>query len=58
VSETLEVTCPLCGGIVEAGTEDELVRTAKLHTLDAHHYDVPAEHVLQLAERYPGQPGQ
>jgi predicted small metal-binding protein len=41
-----EVVCPMCGGIVEASNETELIRLAKLHTLDAHGYDVPAEHVL------------
>jgi pyochelin biosynthesis protein PchC len=42
----LEVSCPMCGGLIEAPNEDELVRLSRLHTLDAHHYDVPAEHVL------------
>jgi pyochelin biosynthesis protein PchC len=45
-----EVVCPACGGIVEARNEKELVRLAKLHTLDAHGYDVPAEHVLTYME--------
>jgi hypothetical protein len=42
--------CPLCGGIIEAGDQAELIRLAKLHTLDAHGYDVPAEHVLSSME--------
>jgi len=40
----------MCGGIVEAADESELVEMAKLHTLDAHQYDVPAEHVLSAME--------
>jgi hypothetical protein len=36
----LEVSCPMCGGLIEATDKDEL------HTLDAHRYNVPAEHVL------------
>jgi hypothetical protein len=45
-----EVVCPICGGIIEAPDESELIRLAKLHTLDAHGYDVPAEHVLSSME--------
>jgi predicted small metal-binding protein len=45
-----EVVCPVCGGIVQAPSEKELIRLAKLHTLDAHGYDVPAEHVLAYIE--------
>lgn len=47
----IEVVCPICGGIVEAADEGELIRLAKLHTLDAHGYDVPAEHVLSSMEK-------
>ncbi|WP_211269104.1 hypothetical protein [Saccharothrix syringae] len=42
----LEVSCPMCGGLIEAADEDELIRLSQLHTLDAHRYNVPAEHVL------------
>ncbi len=45
------VECPVCGGIIEAESLDEVARLARLHTLDAHQYDVPAEHVLARARR-------
>ena len=44
-----EVICPACGAIVEARDDEELVRRAREHTLDAHAYDIPAEHVLAAA---------
>ena len=43
------VICPACGGIVEAERDEDLVRLAREHTLDAHDYDIPAEHVLKAA---------
>jgi len=43
------VICPACGGIVEAETDTELVQRARAHTLDAHAYDIPPEHVLKAA---------
>lgn len=54
----LEVSCPMCGGLIEATDKDELIRLSQLHTLDAHCYNVPAEHVL--AAMTPGDidPGQ
>lgn len=42
----LEVSCPMCGGLIEATDQEELIRLSQLHTLDAHRYHVPAEHVL------------
>lgn len=50
-----QVVCPMCGGVVESTDDDELVRLAKLHTLRAHQYDVPEEHVrrsIEPAEEY------
>ncbi|MEU8709983.1 hypothetical protein [Streptomyces sp. NPDC048565] len=41
-----EVSCPMCGGLIEATDEDDLIRLSQLHTIDAHRYSVPAEHVL------------
>jgi pyochelin biosynthesis protein PchC len=41
-----QVTCPMCGGIVEADDADILVELARKHTVAAHGYDVPAGHVL------------
>jgi hypothetical protein len=44
-----EVVCPACGGIVEAETLDELILLGKEHTRDAHHYDIPDEHIIAAA---------
>lgn len=44
-----EVVCPACGAIVEAPNDEELVTRAREHTLDAHSYDIPTEHVLAAA---------
>ena len=44
-----EVICPACGAIVEAPDDEELVRRAREHTMDAHAYDIPTEHVLVAA---------
>ncbi len=41
-----EVICPACGALIEASTDGELVRSARAHTLDAHGYEIPTEHVL------------
>lgn len=45
-----EVLCPMCGGLIEADDDEGLVRLAQEHTIDAHGYRVPPEHVLQAAE--------
>ena len=45
----VEVTCPACGAVVEAESAEELVTRAREHTLDAHAYDIPPEHVLRSA---------
>lgn len=47
----LEVTCPACGAVVEAPDADELVVRAREHTIDAHRYVIPAQHVLDAAVR-------
>jgi hypothetical protein len=44
-----EVICPACGALVEGADDDELVERARAHTLDAHRYDIPTEHVLAAA---------
>ncbi len=41
-----EVLCPACGALVEGCDDEELVRRAQLHALDAHAYKLPPEHVL------------
>jgi predicted small metal-binding protein len=44
-----EVICPACGALTEGETDDELVQATREHTLDAHAYDIPREHVLAAA---------
>ena len=44
-----EVICPACGALVEGADDDEIVDRARAHTLDAHSYDIPTEHVLAAA---------
>lgn len=48
-----EVTCPACGGLVEATDDAELIALANEHTRDAHGYSVPADHVLCAARVVP-----
>ena len=45
-----QVTCPLCGGVVESDSPEKLVGLARRHTMAAHGYDVPAEHVIAAME--------
>jgi hypothetical protein len=49
------VVCPACRAIVEALDLDALITAAREHTLDAHSYDIPADHVRQAAQ-YLGRP--
>lgn len=44
-----EVICPACGALVEGADDREIVERARAHTLDAHDYDIPAEHVRAAA---------
>jgi hypothetical protein len=44
-----EVLCPACGALIDGGDDDALVANARRHTLDAHEYDIPYEHVLAAA---------
>lgn len=44
-----EVICPACGALIEASDDDELVQLAREHTVDAHAYEIPTEHVLAAA---------
>ncbi|MFD2467783.1 hypothetical protein [Amycolatopsis silviterrae] len=53
----LEVSCPMCGGLIEAAGKDDLIRLAQLHTRDAHRYDVPAEHVVAAMTPGEADPG-
>lgn len=49
VTATLEIVCPLCGGIVESVDPDELVELAVEHCMDAHRYRLPPEHARAAA---------
>jgi hypothetical protein len=48
-----ELECPACGALIEEEDEQQLIASARLHTIDAHHYVVPDEHVLQAARDVP-----
>jgi hypothetical protein len=48
-----EVICPACGAITEGETNDALYEATREHTLDAHAYDIPREHVLAAATDVP-----
>lgn len=43
---TREVECPACGAIIAGADDDDLVSRAREHTVDAHGYVVPRDHVL------------
>ena len=43
---TVEVLCPACGALIDAGDRETLVIRAREHTIDAHGYNIPSEHVL------------
>ena len=47
----LELYCPACGALIEADDMATLIVRARAHTLDAHGYDVPDEHVIESARR-------
>ncbi|TWG98573.1 hypothetical protein L615_000300000650 [Nocardioides sp. J9] len=47
-----EVVCPACGALMESSDQDVLVELAKRHTLAAHNYDIPEEHVVAAIEEY------
>jgi hypothetical protein len=49
MQSSLEVTCPACGALVEGQGGPDLVTRAREHTLDAHRYEIPPEHVLEAA---------
>ncbi|WP_157988088.1 DUF1059 domain-containing protein [Jiangella endophytica] len=44
-----EVICPACGALTEGTTDEELYEATRAHTVDAHRYDIPREHVLAAA---------
>jgi hypothetical protein len=44
----MELSCPVCAGLVEAPDLEELIVLSQEHTLLEHAYELPREHVLQL----------
>lgn len=42
----LELICPACGALIEAGDMEEMIQLAREHTLDAHDYRIPDQHVV------------
>lgn len=42
----LELICPACGALIEAGDMAEMIELAREHTRDAHGYTVPDQHVI------------
>jgi len=49
-SQGKQVTCPLCGGLVEAPNPERLIELAGAHTLQAHGYRLPPAHVYAAME--------
>lgn len=41
-----EVICPACGALTEGRTDHEVYQATLEHTLDAHDYNIPRDHVL------------
>lgn len=44
-----EVLCPACGAIIEGEDDIVLIKRTRMHTLDAHDYNIPDEHVIASA---------
>ena len=42
------VTCPACGGAINAATQDELIRMVQDHAKKDHQMDLSAEKVLEM----------
>jgi predicted small metal-binding protein len=42
------VTCPACGGVIHADTEDEIVTQVQTHAKDHHGMDLTREKVLEM----------
>lgn len=47
--EKVHLTCPACGALIEAGNMAELIELSRAHTLDAHNYNIPDQHVRDAA---------
>ena len=43
---TKEVTCPPCGEVMHAESDDELVTKAQMHAKEHHDSDLDREHIL------------
>lgn len=46
----LELICPVCGALIEAGDVSEMIQLAREHTLDAHDYHIPDQHVIDAVQ--------
>ncbi len=49
-----EIYCPACGALIDADDMSQLIIRARAHTLDAHQYDIPDEHVERAAMQQDG----
>ncbi len=45
---THSVTCPACGGTINAGTQAELITLVQAHAKENHNMDLSAEKVLAM----------
>ena len=45
-----QVTCPPCGAVLSADTDDELVAKVQQHARDDHGAELTAEHILGQAQ--------
>lgn len=46
----LELTCPVCGALIEAEDMDSMIELAREHTIDAHEYNIPDAHVIEAVQ--------
>ena len=44
-----EVTCPPCGEVLRADSDEEIVATVKQHAHDEHGHELTAEQILETA---------
>ena len=52
-----EVECPACGALIEEPDDEQLIAAARLHSREAHFYDLPPEHILKVARDAPPSQG-
>lgn len=44
-----EVTCPPCGEVIRADSDDELIAKVKQHARENHDTELTTEHILETA---------